>query len=302
MSGGAITFKNLKTSEMIEMAEGLTDPRHYELATQLYKLALDRAAPEHRNALRTRIGLTSNPLGQTPVMRRVLREMERETGHVYVGEGLMTWGKTLGFYEDERFRTLAEKHAHLLPLPNWHWNLATVLWAVQRAKQLDGDLMELGVFKGHTTLFCAEYVDFAGWPKRWCLYDTFDGIPDDQVDAGWEGVNAGLYRGTFSHEEVRDRFAHIPNIEVVQGRVPEILSEQCPEKIAFLHLDLNSAAAEIAALYAVYDRLVSGACIVLDDYGWVKAKAQRVAEDAWFAELGLQVLPLATGQGLFVKP
>lgn len=162
--------------------------------------------------------------------------------------------------------------------------------------------VELGVFRGHTTLFAAEYLDFAAAPRTWWLYDTFDGIPDDQLDPGWAGKNTAIYRDTFSFKEVRDRFAHVPNIKVIQGRVPEILRETSPERIAFIHVDLNNSTAEVAALDALYDRLATGGVIVFDDYCWEASRAQHEAEKAWFAARGLHVLPLPTGQGVFVKP
>jgi len=196
---------------------------------------------------------------------------------------------------------LAAKHAHLLPITNWHWNLQTVLWAVRQAKDVPGDFVELGVFKGHTTLFAAEYLGFETWPQRWLLYDTFEGIPEDQLDGDWKSRNEGTYKGTYSFEEVRERFAGFPNIEVVQGRVPEILEETAPDRIAFLHVDLNNSTAEIQALDVLFDRLSPGGVIVFDDFAWKTARAQYEAESRWFAARGLQVLALPTGQGLFVK-
>ena len=51
----------------------------------------------------------------------------------------------------------------------------------------------------------------------------------------------------------------------------------------------------------LFDRIVPGGLIVLDDYGWLPFKAQRDAEDIFFAERGYFVLELPTGQGLVVK-
>lgn len=177
-----------------------------------------------------------------------------------------------------------------------------ILWAVRQARLVEGDFVELGVFKGHTTLFAAEYLEFQTWDRRWFLYDTFEGIPEDQLDPGLEETNKLIYDGTFSFEEVLDRFSGFPNIAVIKGRVPEILAENSPPKIAFLHVDLNNTVAEIAALDALYDRIAPGGVIVFDDYGWATARAQHDAENAWFAARGLYILPLPTGQGLFIKP
>ena len=297
-----LTFDQLSTEDAMAIADGLMEAERFEAAAQILRILLREKSPASRTRLNVRAGLASVPNARATLHYDVLKVLEKGVAEAFVGEALATWNKTLPFYDDPRFVELADKHSHLLPLPNWHWNLQTVLWAVRRAKMLEGDLVELGVFKGHTTLFCADYVEFAGWPKRWFLYDTFEGIPDDQLDPGWAQLNTEVYKGAFSFEEVRDRFAAFPNIEVVKGRVPEVLVGSAPERIAFLHVDLNNSAAEIAALDTLYDRVVPGGVIVFDDYGWMAARAQHDAENAWFAARGLQILPLPTGQGFFVKP
>jgi predicted O-methyltransferase YrrM len=96
--------------------------------------------------------------------------------------------------------------------------------------------------------------------------------------------------------------SHTPNIQVIKGRVPEILREGCPDQIAFLHIDMNSAVAEIAALDFLYDRITPGGVIVFDDFGWFSAVEQHHAERRWMTARGLHILEMPTGQGLFVKP
>ncbi|MDZ4370678.1 MAG: TylF/MycF/NovP-related O-methyltransferase [Phenylobacterium sp.] len=297
----AINFSNLTATQMIAMADGLAAAQQWGLARGLYEAALRGAPAALRRRLLVRRGLVTRPKSRTPAMLAALHALEGTVREVFVGEGLSTWLKTLPFLEDDRFIDLVEKHSSLLPLGNWHWNLQTALWAVQQALHVEGDLVELGVFRGHTTLFVAEYIDFAAIPRQWLLFDTFDGIPDDQLDAGWDKPN-NVYKGTFSFEEVRDRFQHIPNVSVIKGRVPEVLEGRAPDKIAFIHMDMNNAGAEIAALDTLYDRLSPGGFILFDDFGWLVSRAQHDAERAWFAARGLQVLPLPTGQGLFVKP
>ncbi len=286
---------------LIEDADALVKAGKFQAATELYRQALaDHGAREQ--PIRVRRGLMAAPYPGTPALVELLQQVEAISPNAFVTDGLATWRKTLPFMHDPRFLALADKHGHLLPLPNWHWNLQVVLWAVRQARDVPGDYVELGVFKGHTTLFCAEYLDFQTWPRRWWLYDTFEGIPDDQVDPGWAEINRKTYAGTFSYDEVKASFAHIGNVDVIKGRVPEILQERCPDRIAFIHLDLNNATAEIAALDALYDRLSPGGVIVLDDYGWSSAHAQFIAETRWFAARDLPLLSLPTGQGVFVKP
>jgi O-methyltransferase len=89
---------------------------------------------------------------------------------------------------------------------------------------------------------------------------------------------------------------------VIQGRVPEVLTEKgSPEAIAFMHIDMNNPAAEIGALDALFERVSPGGIILFDDFCWATARAQYDAETRWFAERNLHILPLPTGQGLFVK-
>ena len=299
----SIPFEGLSAKELIGMADVLVRRGDLDTARQMYDVALARATGGEVERLQIRIGVARKADRRLLPTLDVLTALERlSLVNNFVGDGLATWMKTLPFFGDARFMALSERHVDLLPLRNWQWNLQTALWAVQQARGIEGDLVELGVFRGHTTLFCAEYVDFAAWPKRWWLYDTFEGIPDDQVDAGWEAINKRIYSAaTFSYEEVRDRFAHIPNVEVIKGRVPEILAERSPAKIAFLHIDMNNVVAEIAALEALYDRVTPGGVILFDDYMWQSARAQHAAEKAWFAARGEQILGLPTGQGVYVK-
>jgi len=102
-------------------------------------------------------------------------------------------------------------------------------------------------------------------------------------------------------DEVRARFTHLPNVVVTQGRVPDSFAQAAPDQIAFMHLDLNNADAEIGALEVLFDRMVPGAIMVLDDYGWLGYRAQKLAEDPWLEKRGYRVLELPTGQGLLVK-
>jgi O-methyltransferase len=297
-----IKISSATTEQALAVADGLAAAGQYEMAARLYGWLAGRVETRaERIRLAVRHGLATRLNSRTPAMFELLKTLEAGQADIFVGEGLATWHKTLPFYEDDRFLELSEKHAHLLPLPNWHWNLNTALWAVQQVREVPGDLVELGVFKGHTTLFCAEYVHFADWPKRWFLYDTFEGVPEDQLDPGWEQANRDVYGGTFSYDEVKARFAHIANIQVIKGRVPEVLHEGAPEQISFLHVDLNNTSAEIGALDLLFDRVSPGGIILFDDFGWASARRQHLAEKAWFAERGLQILALPTGQGVFVK-
>lgn len=298
-----LTLNNVSPQQVMRMADGLLRGEQYQLAKSLYDVALKGATDSDlQQRIRVRHGLAAAPTTRTLSLLDVLEALEAcGWKSPFVGDGMATWLKTLPFELDERFQQIAQRHANLLPLANWQWNLTTMLWAVQSARNVPGDFVELGVFKGHTTLFCADYVDFSQWDKSWWLYDTFEGIPDDQQNPGWKTINENLYVNKFSYEEVAQRFSEFNNIKVIKGRVPDILEAGAPEKVALMHVDMNNAPAEVGALNFFFDRISPGGIVVFDDFCWATARTQYDAETAWFAARGLHVLPMPTGQGIFVK-
>ena len=155
--------------------------------------------------------------------------------------------------------------------------------------RLDGAFVECGCYRGSTAKVVADYLDLQ---RPYYLYDLFE--HDPSVSHAMPAHGAGLY------EETCARFANRPNVVVTKGRVPESLAN-APERIAFLHLDLNNALSEVGALEVLWERMAPGALLILDDYGWSGYHEQRTAEDAWFAERGYAVLELPTGQGMVIR-
>ena len=98
-----------------------------------------------------------------------------------------------------------------------------------------------------------------------------------------------------------ERFARYPNVRIVRGAVPMSFEEAVPERVAFLHVDMNSSKSEIAALEVLFDKVSRGGVIVFDDYGWRAYRRQQEAEDVFMRARGQRILELPTGQGLLVK-
>lgn len=204
------------------------------------------------------------------------------------GDNLITFGRNLSFATDPSFYK-----AFMAAKPDDReialvWRCHVLHWAARRGLELDGDFIEAACYKGFSSRVLVNALDWSSVPRTYWLYDTFDA---DYLP----GHHAGLY------EEVCARFSDTPNVKVVKGRIPEILDNSSPERISFLHLDMNNKEAEIGALDHLYDRIATGALIVLDDYGWSAHKDQKIAHDAWFKARGKMVVELPTGQGLVIK-
>ena len=105
-----------------------------------------------------------------------------------------------------------------------------------------------------------------------------------------------------NYEKVLQRFKPFPNVKIIKGRVPEIFREiKMPNKISFLHIDMNSSIAEIGALEVLFKKMVRGSICLLDDYGSDNSMVQMKAELDWFTKKGYFVCELPTMQGLVIK-
>ena len=102
-------------------------------------------------------------------------------------------------------------------------------------------------------------------------------------------------------ESTIDRFSVFKEVSVVKGSIPEVLTSFDTTDISFLHIDLNTAQAEVAGLKLLYENLKSGAIVLLDDYGFPNFRESRIAHDELAVELGYEILSLPTGQGLIIK-
>jgi hypothetical protein len=221
----------------------------------------------------------------------------------YNQDGLVT-AHSAAFMDDPRFATAyaAGQSTGSWTFGDLHWRAYVVCWAAARGVDLEGDFVECGVNRGGYALMVIEYVKFAALAKRFYLLDTYEGLvegcisPEEQA----RGVRVGEYEPCY--EAVLRTFGPYENVQIIKGIVPDTLPQVTSDKVAFLSLDMNTRDPEIAAAEYFWDRLVAGAAIVLDDYGWRKHAEQRLAFDEFAAGRGVQVLALPTGQGLILKP
>jgi hypothetical protein len=246
------------------------------------------------------------------VVRRLLGSQH---GSLFWGDRMLTLDKAMGFLGDPAFTAAWEqvRGAHDYDqydaLQSIAWRLNTLVWAAKTALRLpQGDFVECGVFQGDMAFVVLLASAILGSARRLHLFDSFDGIDPARLTEGeyagygdYVGMANSHYRKPGLYEGVLARFAPYPQVSVHKGFLPEGLAGRAPDRIAWLHIDLNAARPEVETLGILFDRIVPGGLIVLDDYGWLPFKAQRDAEDRFFAERGYSVLELPTGQGLAVK-
>ncbi len=234
---------------------------------------------------------------------RVFEELRSIYPDLYAADMLLCFWRNRSFLEDEAFMASYRKHAHDEQEQSLLWRLHTLVWAARQALHYEGAFVECGVLKGFCSAVVCETLGFDRFDRRFYLYDTFSGLPEEiSSEAERRAWDYSQYDPDALYDEVQRLFAGYENVEVVRGIVPFVFEQTVPERIAFLHIDMNSRDAEIAALEHLFDRVVPGGLIVFDDYGWRCNRPQMEAARAFMAERGLHVLELPTGQGLVVKP
>ena len=192
----------------------------------------------------------------------------------------------------------------------WHWRIHVGLWAATLASKLPGDFIECGVNKGFLSSAVMRHLNWDRLGKTFYLLDTFKGVDpsllsNDDLAAGALEKNATNLRSGFyvdGIDGVRKNFAEWRRVRIVQGSIPATLSDVHPEQIAYLHIDMNCALPEVAALTHFWDTLVPGAVVLLDDYAYFGFRAQKEAMDRFAGDHGVSICSLPTGQGLLFKP
>jgi hypothetical protein len=193
--------------------------------------------------------------------------------------------------------------------PHLEWRVHVALWAASSALEVPGDFVECGVNTGFLSSAIMGGLDWRNVAKRFYPLDTFAGPVLSQFSAeeiqrgrrklAEDGIQTGAYETNLAR--VRVNFAEWPNAVVVPGAVPDSLSTLDIASVAFLHIDMNCAYPERAALEYFWNRLSPGAFVLLDDYAYHGFEYQAETIDAVAQSLGFNVLSLPTGQGLIVK-
>lgn len=212
----------------------------------------------------------------------------------FAGDNMIVWCRNLSFLDDRALMNSVAKNGETFIERAIVWRTAVLVWAARNGLRRSGDFVECGTYKGTTAREICDAIDIKSTKKKFWLYDVFDWSEQDKHHY-LEGLDADL------HAKVMRRFADLECVRIIKGYVPESFAQGIPTEISLLHLDMNNAPAEIGALETLWDRVVPGGTVVLDDYGWVQYRPQKLAEDEFFARRGYSVLELPTGQGIVLK-
>jgi hypothetical protein len=137
----------------------------------------------------------------------------------------------------------------------------------------EGEWVQVGVWKGGGALFFRALMEDWQLTSNLYLFDTFDGCrastlshPEDKVFT--ETLNLKDMTASYEDaaESLLERFGLRSNVFFCKGDIRDQNEFDVPEKISFLHLDVDFYEPTYSALNIFYDRVIENGVILIDDY------------------------------------
>ena len=151
-----------------------------------------------------------------------------------------------------------------------------------KALEVEGDLVELGCYKGDTSLVLADIIKDSD--KKLWIYDSFEGLPEKSAaDESEIGKNFQKGELTVSKREVKERFlrAELKVPVIKKAWFKDLTKEDLPEKIALAFLDGDFYESVKDSLKLVELKMVDGGVIVIHDYNNPALPGVSQAIDEW---------------------
>ena len=155
------------------------------------------------------------------------------------------------------------------------------LWhLVEQVKDLSGDIIEVGAWRGGTGALMAMRSKLEGLEAITYLCDTFEGV----VKAGSEDPS---YRGGEHADADRamvERLVeslHLDDIEILAGVFPEETAHLISpdRRFRLCHIDVDVYRSARDAFEWVWERIVPGGVVVFDDYGFLECEGVTALVD-----------------------
>lgn len=163
------------------------------------------------------------------------------------------------------------------------------------ASGVEGDLVEMGCYKGDTSLLLAEVLreynrggvveNSVEKPvKKLWIYDSFEGLPE-KMDEDESALGVDFQKGVLAvtKREVKERFlrAGLPVPVMKKGWFSDLTGEDLPDKIAMAFLDGDLYESIRDSLRLVGPKMTDGGVIMVHDYSNPALPGVAKAVDEW---------------------
>lgn len=169
-----------------------------------------------------------------------------------------------------------------------------ILEVARDSLEVEGDFVELGCYKGDTSLLLAEVLrDFNTKPvektvenfvKKLWIYDSFEGLPEKSTaDDSVLGQDFKSGELLVTKREVKERFlrAGLPVPIIKKAWFNELTEVDLPGKIAFAFLDGDFYESIKVSLKLVEDKVARDGVVLVHDYSNPALPGVMKAVDEW---------------------
>ena len=160
---------------------------------------------------------------------------------------------------------------------------ARILELARECLGVSGDFVEMGCYKGDTSLMLAEILREVDGKKLW-IYDSFEGLPEKSAnDESVLGVNFKSGELLVTKREVKERFlrAGLPVPVIKKAWFKDLTSDDLPSEIAFAFLDGDFYESIRDSLKLVVPKMNDKGVIVVHDYNNPALPGVKKAVDEW---------------------
>jgi hypothetical protein len=137
---------------------------------------------------------------------------------------------------------------------------------------IKGDMIETGVWRGGATIFMAALIKYYNRSDKVFVADSFQGLPmpDDRYPADKGDIHHTHSILSVGQEEVISNFKKFnlldDNVIFVKGFFETSLKNVLINDLCLLRLDGDMYSSTIQVLEQLYDKLLVGGYIIIDDY------------------------------------
>lgn len=200
------------------------------------------------------------------------------------------WPAALGVLTGVRVPRCVVPNRH--PAPTGGAHPAILLEMLERTSEVDGAIVECGVYLGETLLLMAIAVRQLGRTKRVIGIDTFEGFgeeihfdialggdPSDQRSVG------AFADASYGHLCERINSLNLgETVELRKGYFIDAFKKLREEQYSFVHLDCDLYSSYREALEYFYPRLPPGGIVLLDEYNDPPWPGCNLAVDEFLAD------------------